>query len=111
MSDLLGLHTVKLGLGKLDLVLERNVLEIDFDACVKAPRASHIRHIFSIAGVIMRRYPQISLVSISDCSEDIRSVELHESPSIKGGIPSLETICSVICRAGISQSRVLRRRR
>ena len=38
------------------------------------------------------------------CTELIRSVLDHESPSKKGGIESLETICSIICLIGTSHS-------
>ena len=48
----------------------------------------------------------ISLVIMSACWADIRSVEDQDSPSRKGGMPVLATSCSRICRTGTSLSRV-----
>ena len=67
---------------------------------------SHSRQIRSTTGVSVRRRAVISVVSRSACWELMRSVELQLSPSIKGGMPVLATICSKICRTGVSLSRM-----
>ena len=60
----------------------------------------------SSAGSTARRTAHSSLVSRSACCLLMRSVLDQLRPSRKGGRPVLATSCSMICRTGVSASRI-----
>jgi hypothetical protein len=88
------------GPGLLHVVLQIYLDPTPRKAAAVAVHAQPQEQIFSSMGVSVRRMAVSSLVSMSACWEDMRSVVLQFSPSMKGRMPVLAMSCSSICRTG-----------